>query len=222
MVADKLNSWVPRHPDTTRLFNTLNRQEVRWGLFSGGQVQFTPDARPTDDNDILTDELGFYIFANQPGVVVQKKSVHVLSADGETISYETYEATIELDGKTVQVMLPADMHCSNGGIYNLDMTPLAASRRLAQRVGETVIYSANPFDTVLAKAILQRPFPKQDIPDVMAFSRHYDLAADTAYAAARAEEVRADGRVLEFVALHTRIALGAVTAAASTRELAFA
>lgn len=218
MVTDTLTAWAARHPDTLRFFDELNRRGVRWGLFSGAHVQFLPNARPTNDNDLLTDCRGFDVIAGLSDVAVADKTIEPETLDKATIRYTTQEATIELDGTVVQVMRPVDMVCSNGATYNLAMTDLAASRRLACRVGDTVVYVAHPFDTVLAKGVLQRPDPKHDAADAAALAMHYDLLADPLYVVCRAREVGADQRVADFVAGHTGLALGLIAAAAAIRQ----
>lgn len=214
MVSDKLTAWAHCHPETMHLLDTLNRREVRWGLFSGGHIQFLPDARPIDDHDILTDEAGFHAISSLPEVSVQAKDMRIACGDGETIQYSTYDASVILDGKTVQVMLPAEMRCSNGSAYRLSMTELAARRRLASLVGGTVLYCTNPLDTALAKAGLQRTAPKQDASDVRALAGYYDLAADRDYARERASQFGADQRVHTFLARHAGLVLPEPAAAA--------
>lgn len=222
MVTDKLTAWAPRHPDTLRFFDKLNRRGVRWGLFSGAHVQFLPDARLTDDNDLLTDYHGFDVIAGLPDVLVAEKTIEIATLDDEVIRYTTSEATIELDGTVVQAMLPVDMECTSGATYRLAMTDLAASRRLAHRVGNTMVYAAHPFDTVLAKGVLQRPDPKHDAADAAALAMHYDLLADPLYVVCRAREVGADQRVADFVAGHTGLALGPIATASAGYQLAAA
>lgn len=220
MVRDKLTNWAQRHPDTLSFFDDLNHKQVLWGLFSGGQVQFLPHARAIDDHDVLTDEIGFYSIASLRGVNVQKKDVLIRSDDDNIVSYITYEASLELDGKIIQVMLPVDMYCSNGSVYSLSMTRLAASRRLSEEVNGVVVYAAHPFDTALAKAGLQRPNPKQDASDVRTLADHYDLVGDYPYAIARAQEFGADYRVDEFLSQHAGFVLGRLAVVGQVKQLA--
>lgn len=221
MVEAQISSWARRYPNTLRFFDRLNAHGVRWGLFAGGQVQFLPGARNIDDHDILTDEAGFEGIASMPNVVVtSKKSVGFRASDGCMVEYATDEATIVLDDKMVQVMNPVDMKCGDSK-YRLSMTELASRHRLVRSVGGVVVYAANPVDTVFTKAILQRPAPKHDIPDIKALAAHYDLWENIDYAEVRAREIGVDPRMERVLVQHAGFPVGMLAVKNGCREPAF-
>lgn len=197
-----VNAWCNERPRLAEYFNSLNKEEISWGIFSNGAVQMLtrPDAIDVNDLDILVAEEQFEEAARlTPGTTVSRQFVDITSADGTRLRYPADEISTIIDGVPIQIMRsPAGIERDGGEHhYYLDMTELAAANRQVVPTEAADVVLANPLDTIMAKAILHRPRPKRDFEDAATLARKTNH--DEEYFQLRAEELRVDGRALRFL-----------------------
>ncbi|HJQ09169.1 MAG TPA: hypothetical protein VJ836_06840 [Candidatus Saccharimonadales bacterium] len=220
MIKAGIRQWGAQYPETLQFFDRLNMAQARWGLFSGTLLQLL-GIRETDDHDVLVDGQGFdqaaRILQDARGIRPVRKEVYIACGDGEKLHFRTQELSAQFEGKTVQIMRPAPVECSTGSEYYLAMTWLAAEKRAVETVRGVEVYAADPVDSLLSKAVMQRgqDSGKQDVWDTAMLGRHGDL--DMAYLEMRAAEIRADARVTAFLAMHA--GLFALECAALDRDM---
>ncbi len=197
-----MNEWCSERPQLMEYFNSLNEKNIWWGIFSNGAVQILthPDKIAVNDLDILVAEAQFEKVASlTPDATIRTQFVDITSADGARLRYPAEEISATIDGVPIQIMRsPTGIDRDDGAHrYYLDMTELAAANRQVIETEAAEVVLTNPLDTIMAKAILHRPYPKQDFKDAAELAQQTEQ--DDPYFWQRAEELRMDKRALRFL-----------------------
>lgn len=196
-------NWTQRHPQTVAFLDTLNRQNIDWGMYCGTTAQLLTDNRQSNDVDIVIRDRDFRKVAElapASAMLHQENTATVACGDGLTLDFPKKSICFWLDGQEIEIMASTSAR-SNRHSYHLAMSDLAVQNRLMFEVGKTQLYVSNPFDTMALKSILQRGhnLGKHDATDIASLSKHF--TPSTIYALRRAREIQLDERALDFLAM---------------------
>lgn len=193
-------NWCQAHPAITNYFKQLNDTHVRWAIFAGAAVSLLTGNRTPTDVDLIVHDDDFEKVSRLTTDSERKVPLicDLPTGDGKTLHYRGDELAFKLDNTELEVMAHAT-NTVDDKVYNISFTDLAVENRLTVTTPETIVYIANPFNTVAIKAIMQRG-PQQnkfDLEDTKALIAKYKFSPS--YAAERSKQVGLDGRAVNFL-----------------------
>lgn len=199
-LEEVIANWCKVHSGIANYFKRLNDNNVRWAIFAGTSVSLLTGNRTPTDVDIIVHDDDFETIMNLTSKAECKLPLEcdLPTGDNKTLHYRGNELWFSLDDTELEVMAQA-RKTVDGHVYDISFTDLAVANRMAVTVLETVVYIANPFDTVAIKAIMQRgPQQKKfDFEDTKALVAKHDFAPG--YVANRAKQMNLDERAFDFL-----------------------
>ncbi len=138
------------------LFKRMNDAKIRWAIFAGSEVALlTANRTPTDFDIIVHNDDFEKLAAILPAAKrLDGASFLVVASDGEQFENIASTLTLTLDNTEIDIMSRSRFE-TNEGTFPIYLTDLACQHRLQFEVG-TMVFLANPFDTILIKAFMRR------------------------------------------------------------------
>lgn len=185
-------------PDT--LFETLEKNHIRYGIFAGSEVAYLTANRIPADLDIIIHNDDFEKAVNlfEGAVMARQSSTPVVAADGEQLECIADTTTFQYGDFAIDIMAKASFRTADGKEYPIHLTKLA----LSQRIKSDGLWFANPIDTVIIKSFMRRGVEqnKFDQPDTQAL--HEADLLDGHYLEKRLREVGQHTPSMSFLALY--------------------
>jgi hypothetical protein len=199
-LEETIQKWCEAHPEIASYFKQLNDNGVRWAIFAGTSVSLLTGNRTPTDVDIIVHDDDFETTMNLTLNAERKLPLEcdLPTGDGKTLHYRGNELAFKLDGTELEVMANARKTVA-GHIYDISFTDLAVKNRITITLPQVTIYTANPFDTIAIKAIMQRGVEqnKFDFEDTKALIAVCDISAS--YIKERTKQIDLDERALNFM-----------------------
>lgn len=190
-----LRSLLQKNPELNDVFDKLNKNNVRYGLYAGSYVSlFTSNRIPTDidimvaDEDLKETESLFKVDRILQGKEVTKE----ITTDG--ISFYLYGDLVEFVARLSIIV--------NKKVYAVRLTSLVWKNISYIDVNNLKVNILPPEDTIIIKAILRRgrEYKKHDLEDIDALAKVIRIDKD--YMSKRLHEVGADERVTKVLLKH--------------------
>lgn len=199
-LEETIAKWCQAHPAITNYFKQLNNADVRWAIFAGTSVSLLTGNRTPTDVDIIIHDDDFEKVSQLTPHAERKVPLvcDLPTSDSKTLHYQGDELAFRLDDTELEVMARATKTIDDHA-YDISFTDFAVENRIAITTPETVVYIANPFDTVAIKAIMQRG-PQQnkfDFEDTKALVDKCNFMPD--YITKRAKQIGLDERATSFL-----------------------
>lgn len=199
-LEETIAKWCQAHPTITNYFKQLDNAGVRWAIFAGTSVSLLTGNRAPTDVDIIVHDDDFEKVSQVTPRADHKVPMvcDLPTGDNKTLHYRGDELAFKLDDTELEVMARATKTVDDHA-YNISFTDLAVENRLTVNTPETIVYIANPFDTVAIKAIMQRG-PQQnkfDFEDIKALVGKCKFLSS--YMAERSRQIGLDKRVFDFL-----------------------
>ena len=185
LVKTNLKKLLDKIPNLRSVIETLNKNNIKYGLYAGAHVAVLTSNRESTDVDLLVADEDFDKLKELfPNSVIKGGKSNI--SDGIFL-YPGGEEKIEF-------MANANM-IEDGKKYPNRLTEAVWNKVVRYEVDGLTFLMLDPVDTVVMKAILQRGKGqgKHDIEDIEAIVNVIDL--DKEYLKARLKEVEADKRV---------------------------
>jgi hypothetical protein len=180
-----------------QLFEILDREHIRYGVFAGSAVAYFAHNRTPTDVDILlhNDDIEKVATLFDGAKLSRQEIFPVTSTDGERLDCVADTVTFRFDNFDVDMMANAAFKTVSGKLYPTHLTELA----LANRLRKDDIWFASPVDTAVIKSFMRRGAEqnKFDAADVRALFDHQLL--DPLYMTNRLREVGEYGPSVGFL-----------------------
>jgi len=197
---ENVQKYCLENPKIAELFNTLNQNDIRWGIFAGAAASLLTSNRLPTDIDILVHNDDFTKLASlfpDTEIVIDMTGT-TQTSDGKTLQYKCNNigfmvGDIELD---ISSNLQETVDGNNHILY---LTDLAVDNRIAIRAPKTTVYITNPFDTIVIKSIMQRGAEqdKFDFPDSQSIISNCNMVQN--YINNRMTEISLTDREIQFL-----------------------
>ena len=185
LVKTNLKKLLDKIPNLRSVIETLNKNNIKYGLYAGAHVAVLTSNRESTDVDLLVADEDFDKLKELfPNSVIKGGKSNI--SDGIFL----YPGGAE----KIEFMANANM-IEDGKKYPNRLTEAVWNKVVRYEVDGLTFLMLDPVDTVVMKAILQRGKGqgKHDIEDIEAIVNVIDL--DKEYLKARLKEVEADKRV---------------------------
>lgn len=174
-------------PLPRRLFEILDREHIRYGVFAGSSVAyFTRNRTPTDLDILLhNDDVDKVATLFDGATVARQEAFPVMTTEGERLDCVADTVTFRFEDFDIDMMANAAFRPAAGKTYPTHLTELA----LAHRLRKDDIWFASPVDTAIIKSFMRRGAEqnKFDAADVRSLFDHQLL--DPLYMTNRLHEV---------------------------------
>lgn len=136
------------------LFETLEKNHIRYGIFAGSAVAYLTANRTPTDLDIIVhnDDFEKAVSLFEGAVVTRQSSTPVATSDGERLECLADTITFQYGDFAIDIMTKASFRTADGKEYPTHLTKLA----LSQRIKRDGLWFANPVDTVVIKSFMRR------------------------------------------------------------------
>lgn len=197
---NNVEKWLLDNPKVTELFNNLNKNNIRWGIYAGAAANLLTNNRLPTDIDILIHNDDF----NKVSSLIKDITISTnmvgdtQTSDNKILQYK-YD-NIELCINKTEIEITSNLQeIIDSTIHNLYLTDLAIKNRIAIKIAKTIVYITNPFDTIAIKSIMQRGAEqnKFDFPDSQAIITSCKI--DKNYITNRAKEMLLTDREIIFL-----------------------
>jgi hypothetical protein len=150
------------------LFETLEKNRIRYGIFAGSEVAYLTANRAPTDLDIIVhnDDFEKVVSLFEGAIVTRQSNTPVATSDGERLECIADTVTFQYGDFAIDIMANAFFRTADSKEYPTQLTKLALSHRI-KRDG---LWFANPVDTVVIKSFMRRGAEqnKFDQPDAQA------------------------------------------------------
>lgn len=180
------------------LFETLEKNHIRYGIFSGSQVAYLTANRTSTDIDIIVHNDDFDKVAEllEGAIVTRQSSATVVASDGEQITCVADKVALRYGDYDIDIIANAYFRTANGTEYPTYLTKLA----LSQRIKRDGLWFANPIDTVIIKSFMRRGAEQNKFDQSDAQALHEADLLDGHYLEKRLREVGQHTPSMSFLA----------------------
>lgn len=136
------------------LFETLEKNAIRYGVFAGSEVAYLTGNRTPTDLDVLVhnDDLEKVAELFDAAVLSRQQSFPVTAGDGEQLTCIADTVTFRYGDFDVDMMANAAFVTADGAMYPTQLTVFA----MAHRIRRDNVWLADPADTAVIKSFMRR------------------------------------------------------------------
>lgn len=182
------------------LFETLEKNHIRYGIFAGSEVAYLTENRTPTDLDIIVhnDDFEKTVSLFEGAAVTRQSSTPVVAADGERLECIADTITFQYGDFAIDIMAKASFRTADGKEYPTHLTKLA----LSQRIKRDGLWFANPIDTIIIKSFMRRGAEQNKFDQSDARALHEADLLDGHYLEKRLREVGQHTPSMSFLALY--------------------